>query len=814
VVNRAPDAARVDLDGWELGVVKPGQRVRFRRLRPGVRTVRATVGTLDQRAELTLRGGGTAEYVVMPADASTALDVPAEFGRIRLVNRAGRDLEVRVGEQSERTLMSGDTRILLDQPVGSHEIIVRLPGSSYRRTLRAAVTAGDEVTLEVTLETGQLRLTNRTGTAVRLFVDGLPRRTIDNEVQVDIDDLVVGVHKLRAVAVDSAREFLRTVNVTRDRELVWDLTASEGHLSVTNNTGEALAFAIDGTDRGTLAVGKELVWKDVSIGLRRVAATGQSSGYRWTADIPVTPGQRARWVLRNDVMTARVTNRLAETVELRVRGRRIRQLEPGASAFLDELRGPRPRLTAFATVSKRILEPTGEWSPARSLLWEIDDPAGQLRVVNSTDEAVIVYADQSPLGIVAAKQTLVFTQVPPGERLLEARLTGGGVIHDRVGVSADATAVWNVKARAGTLRVFNGTTEALTAPPNLTKQAKSVPPGAEFAFTVGTGSRRFHFIGARSGLSYHKELTVHSDESVDWHVEALMGVLYVFNRTAHDQLVRVDNGELLVVKAGKDVQHPIGAGVHRLVAVSNETGTAREITVVVRHGSVHTWQIRPKLGYVRVINKSHEVLALRVDGGILGDVEAHSARTWGPWPTGAYELLAQGQWSHALYEVTVTLTAGGVEAWEVLPARGVVHAVNSRTESVRLLIDRKEVATIPAGGEASHDVPIGPHLVELIGVDSLATFRFAARVRPDRAYTARAPEGPAALEIVNQTDSNLAVRVGDIGLGNAPAGVTVRLPLASLGDLTFYAENPEKGRVYHRRVVVSGDRIVRWIIRP
>ncbi|MFT5432349.1 MAG: hypothetical protein ACI9OJ_003048, partial [Myxococcota bacterium] len=683
------------------------------------------------------------------------------------------------------------------------------------------VTPNDEVVVEVILETGTLRLTNRTGESVRLYIDGIVDRTVEADNQIDISGLVVGVHSLRAVAADSSREYLRTVNVSRDQELTWDLSAANGLVSLKNLTGEVLTLTIDDTDRGTLATGKTIGLDNVPLGLRVIRATGSTTGYTWSAEIPVTAGHAAAWTLRNDVSTARITNRLSESIELRLDGERLRDIPPGVSVFIDELRGSKPRFTAFTTVSHQLLRPpwagqkaSTQVTPARSVVWEIATPQGQLRVVNETSERVMVYADQRPLGFVEPEMTVVFTQVPPGERLVEARLGSGNIISDRVGVSAEATAQWRVAMATGTLVVVNETAEAIAAPPHLVPQGAEIMPGARASYTVATGERVFHFIGRRSGQSYRKQMTVFADEEIEWGLQTLMGVLHVFNRSLSDQTIQVDGLEPFVVRAGKDSQRAIEAGVHRLVAVAQGTGTAREGTVVVRHGSVHAWEVRPQLGYLRVLNRTHEELVLRVDGMMLGQVDPQDARTWGPWPTQTYNLVAQGTWSRALYEVAVTLGPGGVEAWEILPARGAVHAQNLRSEAVRLLIDRKEVAVLKAGGEFTTDVSIGPHIVELIGVETLSTFRFGATIRPDRAYTATAPEGPALLEITNQTPDALSVRAGDVSIGTAPGGVTVRLPLSVLGEQTLFADDPTGKRRYQRRLTITGDRVIRWIIRP
>jgi len=159
------------------------------------------------------------------------------------------------------------------------------------------------------------------------------------------------------------------------------------------------------------------------------------------------------------------------------------------------------------------------------------------------------------------------------------------------------------------------------------------------------------------------------------------------------------------------------------------------------------------------------------------------------------------------------LGAGRVDAWNLLPAHGAVHVRNARAESVRVLVDGKQTHVVQGNTEHRFPVPLGPHLVELVGQDSHEMFINRLRVRPDRTYTVDAPLGPAVLWVENRLSSEVNIRIDHVVLASIKPGGNARVTLKRRGDITVLADVKDKTTSWHRRIQVKDDSLTRWVIQ-
>ncbi len=821
VSNRTQGPVEVAVGGWTLGTVGAGSRARFRALRSGRHRVTARDARRGKPWTQTLQftRGEVSTWEVLPRDGQATAPPPA-FGSALLVNVTGRDLDIRFESEEAHTLLSGDTRRVDDLLAGQRSLEVRVPGTRYVRNQIVNVTAGARSRHEVQIEAGMLAITNRTGESVRLFIDNRERRVVRNGISTTLDGLVVGVHKLRAVGTRTGKLHFRTIRIAHKTTLRWDLSATQGQLVLRNLTGETLTLSLDGQDRGKLAHGKSLRITDAKLGRRSVVARGLSTSHRWSADVPLSAGHEIRWAIRDDTGTLRIQNGLQESIEVRVGQTVLGTVAPGKKAFFGDLPGGKQTISVFGAISRVIQRRKSSVSPERSVVWNVSAPLGRLHVRNRTAESVMVYADQRPLGRVASGEQLVFTQVPPGNRLLEARgETTGDTNRARRDVSVRELIVWDVATSTGKIGVKNESGEPLVAPPGLQPQGKVLASGERRVYLIPIGHRIIHFIGRTSGQSYFSRFTVSTQKQQEWVIPQLSGLIHVYNRTSESHTLQIDGATRGTVAAGKQQLVRLPVGPHRLVAVGEKTKNATEGTVVVRSKVTHPWEVRPDLAYIQIINNTRETLDLRVDGGVLGRVAPNASVRFGPWPVRPVSLSAQGRWSKAIYEAKVQLVAGRMESWEVEAARGVVQVLNRRPEVVRILIDGTEKARVEAGKTQELSLPLGTHRIELVGAESHAIFSQRLRVRPDRTYTVHAPKGPAQLHVVNRLAIPLVVTSAERQLGTVPAGGEARFELSWLGSRTFLAKPATGGPAgtllkWHRRLNIDSDRVFQWEIAP
>jgi hypothetical protein len=329
------------------------------------------------------------------------------------------------------------------------------------------------------------------------------------------------------------------------------------------------------------------------------------------------------------------------------------------------------------------------------------------------------------------------------------------------------------------------------------------------------GSRALLLIGADSGLTYSQSFQIHaSEEPTVWTVPRQEGLVQVRNQTPEAQRVTVDDGEAFTIDPGSAQRLRLRAGQHALVAVGSESHAAQNTTVTVRGAALHTWDIRPSVAYLRVINLTGETVELRKGDQTLGRIEAGTTRRYGPWSSGEVSLTAQGAVSRALYHVQVALVGGRIEAWELQPARGAVEVHNARAESIRVLRDGEVQVRIAAGESTVFDVPIGPCLIELIGQSTHAIFRHRFRVQPDRTYTVAAPEGPATLILSNPLPVPVDILIDQVARGTVAANGELRIPLARHGVRVIEALPQGEYPRQHRRITVDSDRLYSWGLQP
>ena len=412
-----------------------------------------------------------------------------------------------------------------------------------------------------------------------------------------------------------------------------------------------------------------------------------------------------------------------------------------------------------------------------------------------------------------AGQEMVFTQLPPGTHLIESR-GEVSVARNRstLVLKAAAVVVWDVTTQSGIVNVHNQSGEVLLADPALQVQQRQLEQDQKAGYRVPIGHRVIHFIGAQSGQSYFRRFTVSTQQEISWAISALKGVVHIFNRTQEIQRILVDRVEMAEIPAQSDRIVELRAGGHRLVAVGKESRQAQEGSVVVFTGVSRTWEIRRQLGKVRITNGSAETLDLYHNGLPLGYLAAGQSSVFGPMKPGRQVLSAQGRWSRTIYDNSVQVQGGQVDHWQIEPAQGQLRVSNKRDEAIRVLMDGVETLEVAANKKVQIQLPLGPHLVELIGKSSHAIFTHRLRIRPDRSYSVYAHLGPAVLAVVNRLEVALNIRINERPAGTVAAGATAEIPIQERGRITVYADQKESQRAWHRQFVLNDDRVIHWVI--
>lgn len=268
---------------------------------------------------------------------------------------------------------------------------------------------------------GQLRLTNGTGEAVEVAVDGLATVPMARDETVQLRRVPAGRLKLQVTTRQSGQVFSRGVFLEPGGDVTWRVTAGGTSLVVQNLWPESLSLTIDGAPRGLVGPNAIFRLPGIRPGQHRVGALTTVSGHAELALANVVDGQRTRLVLRPPDGTVRVDNEGERQVDVLVRGELLGRVEPGQGR-------------AFAVPAGKIVAEVREVGTGRSADWagavapaqhlSLPTPAmggGALLLHNPLQTPVQVRVGRQEPVAVAAGKTVRITSLRSGEHLVEVK---------------------------------------------------------------------------------------------------------------------------------------------------------------------------------------------------------------------------------------------------------------------------------------------------------------------------------------------------------------------------------------------------------
>ncbi|MBT9554811.1 MAG: hypothetical protein IV100_02230 [Myxococcales bacterium] len=840
VINRTDVARTIAVDGHDVGTAPPGSRARFRHLRPGrVRIDARALGQSRIETRLDLRSGERAEWAILPEDAMKVLEAPAPLGAARLDNASDHDLEVKVNDGEWHALPRRSEQLEPDLAPGDHVVHLRIPSSRHERSVPFVVRSLDEARVRLEIETMAVELRNGPSEPVIVTLDGL-RLWVLAPSDVRRIALVEGLHTVVVRGQSSGRERSRSLRSTPgsgdprapdgDADVVWDLAVREATFLVDNHSRFDLQVSVNGVEKGDVSAGSRARIDGVDAG--RIEAVATAGKTRYATALELAAGQTQTWTISAERGAARVDNTLFEPVEVAVDDVPTTTIAAGGSAFLTDLvRGPR-RLVARGAQSGRVIATSVDVDPAQANVVTLSGAAGRLRVQSALPDLAWISAAGRTLGTVPAGGDVTFLDAPVGEHRVVARASsvrspGGDRIEDTLILEADRTTLWELTAATASLTVKNLTPEVLRTPPTFRSERELLEPGQSVTAVVGVGNRVFRFVGETSSEVYPIERRFERGQHLDVDLLPLEAAVHVMNRSAEPVTLTVDGAVAGIIVQGGEASHRLMAGRHRLHAIGTLTQSARELVTRFAPGAAVPWELLPPVGHVRIENRTPEPLSIELDGQPLARLEAGTVGTYGPYGVpvlastddaskeGTLKVFrAIGLRSGARYRAALAVTAGAMEVWAVLPARGQLVIDNRRDEGVVVLVDGVERARVAPGEEKRIDAETGRTIVDLVGETTKTLFRSELAVRPDREHAIVAPAGPHAVVVDNHTSETLEIRVDETVLGRVDARSTTTLPLPKRAAKTILAREVNGARTYTRRLAAPEDRITRWEIWP
>lgn len=385
------------------------------------------------------------------------------------------------------------------------------------------------------------------------------------------------------------------------------------------------------------------------------------------------------------------------------------------------------KLLAVGAVAILILDPT----PSIAL-----DYTGAIRVFNSTPELLTIRIDGQIVGSVNPSAPGVFLRVIPGPRSANATNDAGEVRAQTVlQVIPQAWATWTISLPQGVVPSATASPPEETTPP---------PPGmpnqpsvhSQVAHTLEGGSHAVHL---HSHMHPHGPSHHHHHDHAHPHLPGAShhhpytfaamqgGHLDVRNRHREDLAIQIGSRSLGILQGqNRRVYFNLDVGQHSLTASAPSSPDQPVFTqdVEIQAGGTSIVEIRPAVGWLRLVNFRAEAIEVELDEGRVERVEPSSTRDGIALTAGERDLVARVPGGGPTRQSQrVVILAGRTTSWFVRATTGSLRVLNRTGEALSLTIDARIVAVLqPAEERFLTNIAAGSHVLQALAGNGQVRF--------------------------------------------------------------------------------------------
>jgi hypothetical protein len=552
IENRLPDAAKIFLAGVQVATVEPGAGYTLRGLSPGEVVLSAQGGTSHFEQP----------FMVAPDSTQTWL---LDGGNTQLLvrNRIGETVTLFV---DDRAVMAVPDLQAVRFPIkpGPHDVAVHSDATGHTTRRHLDVPGGRLVELTFGPLPGRLYIENRTASTLRFFRNGNPLDMLHPGEWAEHSGLPIGNNLIEVLNEEGKTVQSQTVVIAPRDEPRAKLVVSttESAVLVRNETGETVRIGPparlekreipDGESASLFVPGTRGVLKVKGIHTgnrydRQIEAEGDGPLVITLA--PVTGG-------------IVVENSTKQSMAIALDGELWGELAPGKSLRRDRIAPGKHRLTAevdgiaYEEVSCRLIEDS--W-----YVWMLQEKTASLRVLNRTKEALRIFREGSPAGVLEAGTEVHYTGIEPGPVMVSAIGDESGQYHRfTFQAQAEKSLQWKILPAAGGVRLHGFEGEAATISINGTPvlmvpagaaEPISVPlsPGVQAVRVVMADGTEFVAV-VRATSALHSTLHVrHGSPRVTLRNETTLPLEILLDGVKLDTVAAGGSREILVEHAGK-----------------------------------------------------------------------------------------------------------------------------------------------------------------------------------------------------------------------------------------------------------------------
>ncbi len=444
ISNRTDEVMVVSIRGEQVGEVEPGETLSVRDLTTGVANLFATArdSGIGLEKDETLVPGATHHW-----------ELSKGAGLLTLVNAFAEEVEVSLdGVRSLALTPAGE--VTLSLPAGEHR--VGWSSALTRASGRTRVEISSARSQRVTLGPGSARVsvTNRLDGAVALYLGGRFQARLAETERVTLCGLMAGSQLLEAVEEGGLqRVHRRKLRIGSGARAAWEILPRTFTLVVENSTGEPLRALGDLETLLTEVDAGDTVRVTAPAGALRAVFAGKRSGVLYPHEVQAREGEEHRWTVPPPRGSLVVTNSTGREVTLSEAEREIARIPVDGRIDLSDLApGPhtmRARAAGLLLGHKDFLV-----LPGSEFLWDLRPAYGRVRVVNRTDDEILLFQDDQPTGRLFSGGETTLKNMPLAPVALRAVHPVSGVARAiRLTPSAESPPTWFIEPDAGQIEV-------------------------------------------------------------------------------------------------------------------------------------------------------------------------------------------------------------------------------------------------------------------------------------------------------------------------------------------------------------------------
>lgn len=583
IENHLPDAAEVFLAGVRIASVDSGVSYTIRGLSPGPIVLVAQGGSNHFEQP----------FVVAP-DSTQTWVIDAGNTQLLVRNRIGETVTLFI---DDRPVMKIPNLQAVRFPIkpGPHAVAVHIEATGHTSLRHLEVPGGRLVELSFGPLPGRLYIENRTARTLRFFRNGTPLDMLRPGRWSEHSGLPLGSNLIEVLDETGATVQSKrlTVRPREEPRAEFVVSTTESEIRVRNETGETVRIGPPARlEKRELPDGEEIsLFVPGTKSILKVKGT--QTGNRYDRNVEVVEGTPLLVVLAPVTGGLVVENGTKQKMSVTLDGEPWADLAPGESLRRDRVAPGLHRLAAlvdgspYEEVSCRLIEDS--W-----YVWMLQEKTASLRVLNRTEEALRLYRDGSPAGVLMASTEVHFTGLEPGPVSVSAIGAESGQYHRfSFQARAEKALQWTVLPATGGVRLHGFAGESATIGVNGVT-VLNVPAGAEepislplspgiqsLRIVLGDGSEYVGIVRVTSTL-YSTLHVRHGSPRVTLRNETTLPLEILLDDVKVDTVAAGKSREILVEHAGRHTlaaHHVGGTGVWTLREVYLDRGRAFGWTV-------------------------------------------------------------------------------------------------------------------------------------------------------------------------------------------------------------------------------------------